>query len=177
MSEQLEVFLSRDEIARKVKEMGAQITRDFQGRDLALIGLLRGCFIFMADLVRCIDLPLTVDFMEVSSYDDNLTSSGNVKILKDIKNSIEGKHVMLIEDVIDTGHTLNFVFEHLTLKRPSWLGIAGLLVKAQKHKFKAPINYHGFEIPDHFVVGYGMDVAGKLRNLDHVAIYKNASEM
>jgi len=168
----LEVLFTKDQISQKVQEMGARITREFRGKDLVMIGVLRGCFVFLADLVRAIDLPITVDFMEVSSYEQGLSSSGNVKILKDIKNSIQGKHVILVEDIIDTGHTLRFVFEHLGLKRPAHVSIAGLLVKSAKHKFKHQIEYVGFSVEDHFVVGYGMDVAGKFRNLDHVAIFK-----
>jgi hypoxanthine phosphoribosyltransferase len=168
---QLEVFLTKEQIARRVAELGKQISADYAGREVVLVGVLRGCFIFMADLSRAMDLQVMVDFMEVTSY-EGTTSSGSVKIVKDIKNSIEGKHVLLIEDIVDTGLTLSFVVEHLMLKKPASVEIAGLLVKAQKHAYRAPILYQGFQIPDHFVVGYGMDCAGKYRNLDHIAIYR-----
>jgi hypoxanthine phosphoribosyltransferase len=168
---QLEVFLTKEQIAQRVTELGKQISADYAGREVVLVGVLRGCFIFMADLSRAMDLQVMVDFMEVTSY-EGTTSSGSVKIVKDIKNSIEGKHVLLIEDIVDTGLTLSFVVGHLMLKKPASVEIAGLLVKAQKHAYRAPIRYQGFQIPDHFVVGYGMDCAGKYRNLDHIAIYR-----
>ncbi|HMW60545.1 MAG TPA: phosphoribosyltransferase family protein, partial [Leptospiraceae bacterium] len=119
MQSDFEILISGKQIAEKVREIGAQITRDFQNRELVIIGVLRGCFVFMADLARAIDLPVAIDFMEVSSYGDDLESSGNVKIIKDIKDPIHGKHVLLIEDIIDTGHTLNFVVDHLKLKNPA----------------------------------------------------------
>ena len=167
---QFEVLFSREQIQERVTALGKQITSDYAGREVVLIGVLRGCFMFMADLSRAIHLEVMVDFMEVTSY-EGTTSSGNVKIIKDIKNAIEGKHVLLIEDIVDTGLTLRFVVDHLMLKKPASVEIAGLLIKAQKHAYRAPIRYQGFQIPDHFVVGYGMDCAGKYRNLDHIAIY------
>ena len=172
MQSDFEILISGKQIAEKVQEIGAQITRDFQNRELVIIGVLRGCFVFMADLARAIDLPVAIDFMEVSSYGDDLESSGNVKIIKDIKDPIHGKHVLLIEDIIDTGHTLNFVVDHLKLKNPASIGIAGLLIKKDKHNFRGKIDYSGFDIADHFVVGYGMDAKGLYRNLDHVAIFR-----
>lgn len=165
------MFLTKEQIGQRVAELGKQISQDYAGREVVLIGVLRGCFIFMADLSRAMDLEVMVDFMEVTSY-EGTTSSGSVKIVKDIKNSIEGKHVLLIEDIVDTGLTLSFVVGHLMLKKPASVEIAGLLVKAQKHAYRAAIRYQGFQIPDHFVVGYGMDCAGKYRNLDHIAIYR-----
>ena len=165
------MFLTKEQIRDRVTELGKQISQDYAGREVVLIGVLRGCFIFMADLSRAMDLEVMVDFMEVTSY-EGTTSSGSVKIVKDIKNSIEGKHVLLVEDIVDTGLTLSFVVGHLTLKKPASVEIAGLLVKAQKHAYRSPIRYQGFQIPDHFVVGYGMDCAGKYRNLDHIAIYR-----
>lgn len=167
---QFEVLFSKEQIQERVAALGKQITSDYAGREVVLIGVLRGCFMFMADLSRAIHLEVMVDFMEVTSY-EGTTSSGNVKIIKDIKNAIEGKHVLLIEDIVDTGLTLRFVVDHLMLKKPASVEIAGLLIKAQKHAYRAPIRYQGFQIPDHFVVGYGMDCAGKYRNLDHIAIY------
>jgi len=166
-----EVLFSREQIQSRVAELGKQISNDYQGRDVVLVGVLRGCFLFLADLSCAMDLEVMLDFMEVTSY-EGTTSSGNVKIIKDIKNSIEGKHVILVEDIVDTGLTLSFVVDHLMLKKPASVEIAGLLIKSQKHVYRAPIRYQGFQIPDHFVVGYGMDCAGKYRNLDHIAIYR-----
>lgn len=171
---EFDVLFTKEQIAERVRQMGAQISTDYAGKDVVLAGVLRGCFIFMADLCRAMSLEVMVDFLEVTSY-EGMTSSGKVKIIKDIKNSIEDKHVILVEDIVDTGLTLSFVVDHLKLKKPASIEIAGFMIKAQKHAFRAPIKYQGFEIPDHFVVGYGMDCDGKYRNLDHIAIYRETT--
>lgn len=170
--ENIEQLIPAQTIAHRIEEMGRQISSDFQGKDVVVIGILRGCFIFMADPVGHIDLPVTVDFMEVSTYGDGKQSSGIVKIVKDFSSSITGRHVILVEDIIDTGITLNQVFEIISMKRPASITIAALLVKEGKHGVTEPIVYEGFQIPDEFVVGYGLDAAGLYRNLPYVGVIK-----
>lgn len=162
-----EVITARD-IGQRVIDMGQRITQDYAGETLTVIGALKGCFMFMADLVRAIDLPLHVDFIEVSSYGDSTESSGVVKITKDFKHSIENEHVLLVEDIIDTGLTLNYLMEIFELRNPKSLKIAALLVKEEKQKLKYPISYRGFNIDDDFVVGYGMDYKGFCRNIGSI---------
>ena len=171
------VMISADEIQDKIRELGERITQDYEGQELTVIGTLKGCFIFMADLVRVIRLPLLVDFIEVSSYGSQTVSSGIVKITKDFKHSIEGQHVLIIEDIIDSGITLNYLMENILLRKPASLKIASLLVKEAKQKLNYPIDYRGFNIEDKFVVGYGMDYAGKFRNLDHIAILEEDKQL
>lgn len=149
-------------------ELGARITADYAGQSLTLIGALKGCYMFMADLCRHIDLPLYIDFIEVSSYGDSTESSGIVKITKDFKHSITDQHVLLVEDIVDTGLTLNYLMDLLQTRRPASLAIAALLVKPEKQQLQHPLAYHGFEIEDRFVVGYGMDYQGYFRNLDYI---------
>ncbi len=165
---QLQMLIPAAQISERVESLGANISRDFSGQELVLIGALRGCFVFMADLSRQITLPVSVDFLEVSSYGSATRSSGVVKIVKDISLSITHRHVILVEDIIDTGNTLNNIIEGILLKKPSSFRIASLLVKSKKHKLRYPIDYMGFEIEDHFVVGYGMDAAGQYRNLPDI---------
>ncbi|MEQ9367175.1 MAG: hypoxanthine phosphoribosyltransferase [Leptospirales bacterium] len=164
-----EILISAEDIRRRVAELGAQISADYAGESLTLIGALKGCYVFMADLCRGINLPLYIDFIEVSSYGDSTESSGIVKITKDFKHSITDQHVLLIEDIVDTGLTLNYLMDLMATRRPASLSIAALLVKPTKQQLKHPLKYSGFEIEDHFVVGYGMDYQGYYRNLDHVA--------
>ncbi|MCR9140937.1 MAG: hypoxanthine phosphoribosyltransferase [bacterium] len=165
-----ELLISADAIERRVREMGAQISADYAGESLTLIGALKGCYVLMADLSRRIDLPLYIDFLEVSSYGDSTESSGIVKITKDFKHSITDQHVLLIEDIVDTGLTLNYLMDLLATRRPASLAIAALLVKPEKQQLKHPLKYAGFEIEDRFVVGYGMDYQGYYRNLDYVGV-------
>lgn len=164
-----EVLIPGDAIRKRVIELGAQISADYAGQSLTLIGALKGCYVFMADLCREIDLPLYVDFIEVSSYGDSTESSGIVKITKDFKHSITDQHVLLVEDIVDTGLTLNYLMDLMATRRPASLNIAALLVKPEKQQLKHPLKYFGFEIEDRFVVGYGMDYQGYYRNLDHIA--------
>lgn len=165
-----DILITDIHLRERIQEMGEMITKDYKDERPVMIGALKGCFIFMADLVRAINLPVTVDFMEISSYENEKESSGIVKILKDVKYSIQGKHVLLVEDIIDTGLTLNHVIDHLKLQKPASIKIVSLLVKAEKHKMKYPIDYFGFEIEDRFVVGYGLDYQGYYRNLECVAV-------
>lgn len=163
-------LITREMIEHAVRRMGDEITNEYAGKKLKLIGTLKGCFVFMSDLARAIRLPLTVDFIEVSSYGNETTSSGVVKINKDFTNTIEDHHVILVEDIIDTGHTLNFLVKNMKLRGPASVRIAALLVKEMKQQLNYPIDYRGFNIEDDFVVGYGMDYSEYYRNLDYVGV-------
>ncbi len=171
-------LVSEEDIRAKVKEMGKQISDDYRNRaPLRIIGALKGCFVYMADLLRAIDIPTKVDFMEVSSYGDAMQSSGNVKIIKDLTHNIEGEHVLVAEDIIDTGLTLNHVIDMLWTRHPASLAITALLVKPTKQKLKHPIKYSGFEIPDEFVVGYGLDYSGYMRNLPYIGKITDTAQL
>lgn len=170
----LEILHSAEEIKKRVAELGAQITRDYKGKDLVLVGVLKGSVIFLADLMREIDLPLKIDFMAVSSYKDATVSSGDVEILKDLTNPIRGKDVIVCEDIIDTGLTLFRLLEILGSRGASSLKIATLLDKPEPRiKKELAIDYCGFQIPNKFVVGYGLDAAGRYRNLPFIGVVKN----
>jgi hypoxanthine phosphoribosyltransferase len=161
-----DVLLTEDQIADKVAELGRRITTDFAGRSLTLVSVLKGSLPFMADLMRQIDLPLRIDLMEVSSYGGTATeSSGLVRIIKDLSASIAGEDVLLVEDIIDTGLTLNYLIRYLKGKNPRSIKICALLDKPARRLVEIPIDYVGFEIPDAFVVGYGLDFAEVYRNL------------
>lgn len=167
-----EVLLSEEEIKAKVKELGAQITKDYAGKEILLIGILRGVIIFMADLARNIDLPVTLDFMVVSSYGRSTVSSGSVKIVKDLEESIEDKHVLIVEDIIDSGLTLKYLLDNLRMRKPASIRVATLLSKPARRKSDIVVDYNGFIIPDEFIVGYGLDYANKYRNLPYIGILK-----
>jgi hypoxanthine phosphoribosyltransferase len=168
--EPLEVLLSNEAIAKRVKEMGAQIRADYEGRELSVVGVLKGSFIFMADLVRAIDCPLHCDFLGLSSYGSATESSGVVAITKDLGESIEGRDVLVIEDIIDTGLTMTYLLENLRTRRPASVKIATLLSKPARRKVEVAIDYLGFTIEDRFVVGYGLDYAGFYRNLPYIGV-------
>lgn len=167
-SEAVEVLIDGDRIQRRVRELGRQITRDYKGRDLVAVSVLKGSFIFAADLVRVIDLPLTVDFLRVSSYRDGTESSGSVRLELDLTQPIKGRDVIVIEDIIDTGHTVHALMETLRTKKPASLAICALLHKPEREQVHVGIDYLGFTIPNKFVVGYGLDHAGQYRNLPYV---------
>jgi hypoxanthine phosphoribosyltransferase len=168
-----QVLLSEEQIAAKVKELGARITADYLGRPVTLVSVLKGSLPFMADLMRAIDLPLRIDLMEVSSYGGNATeSSGLVRILKDLSASIEHEDVLIVEDIIDTGLTLNYLVRYLRGKNPASLRICTLLDKPARRLVEIPVDYIGFEIPDQFVVGYGLDYGEVYRNLRFVGVLK-----
>lgn len=174
----LEVLYSAEDIAARVRQLGAQITRDYAGKDLVVIGVLKGSVIFMADLIREIDLSLSIDFMAVSSYKDAMVSSGDVEILKDLTNPIRGKDVIICEDIIDTGLTLFRLTEILSSRGAASLKIATLLDKPEPRvKKDLKIDYCGFQIPNKFVVGYGLDAAGRYRNLPFIGVVKNPDEI
>jgi hypoxanthine phosphoribosyltransferase len=168
-----EVLLSEDQIRAKVAELGQQITADYAGSEVTLVSVLKGSLPFMADLMRQIDLPLRIDLMEVSSYGGTATeSSGLVRILKDLSAPIEGRHVLLVEDIIDTGLTLNYLLRYLRGKKPKSIKVCSLLDKPARRLVEIPLDYVGFEIPDAFVVGYGLDYGEVYRNLRFVGVLR-----
>ena len=164
----LEVFYSEEQLKAKVAELGAAITRDYQGKSPVLVSVLRGSYIFMADLTRAIDLPCTVDFMSVSSYGAGTTSSGQVKILKDLSEPIEGKDLIIVEDILDSGNTLFYLRDVLAARKPASIAICTLLDKPERRTKPIQADYSGFEVPDAFVVGY----AEKYRNLPYIGVLK-----
>lgn len=168
----LEVFYSEEQLKAKVAELGAAITRDYQGRSPVLVSVLRGSYIFMADLTRSIDLPCTVDFMSVSSYGAGTTSSGQVKILKDLSEPIEGKDLIIVEDILDSGNTLFYLRDVLAARKPASIAICTLLDKPERRVKPIQADYSGFAVPDAFVVGYGLDYAEKYRNLPYIGVLK-----
>jgi hypoxanthine phosphoribosyltransferase len=168
-----EVLLTEEQIRAKVVELGQRISADYAGRDLTLVSVLKGSLPFMADLMRSIDLPLRIDLMEVSSYGGTATeSSGLVRILKDLSAPIEGRDVLLVEDIIDTGLTLNYLMRYLKGKNPRSIAICALLDKPARRLVEIPLDYVGFEIPDAFVVGYGLDFGEVYRNLRFVGVLR-----
>ena len=162
------VNLSEAEISGRVAELGAEIRADYEGKELHLICVLNGAFIFMADLVRAIDLPLTMDFLSVSSYGEGTESSGQVKLVKDLDHSLEGKHVMLVEDIVDTGLTMRYLLGYLEGRGPESVRVASLLSKPSRRRVEVPVHYLGFEIDDAYIYGYGLDVAHRYRNIPFV---------
>ncbi|CAB1129265.1 hypoxanthine-guanine phosphoribosyltransferase [Candidatus Hydrogenisulfobacillus filiaventi] len=166
--ERLEVLIKAEDIAHGVAELGRQITEDYRGRPLLLVGILKGSFIFLADLVRHIDLPLAVDFMALSSYGASTESSGVVRIIKDLEHSIEGRDVLIVEDIVDTGLTLNYLYGHLQARGAASVRICTLLDKRERRRVEVPVHYRAFVIPDTFAVGYGLDVDERYRNLPDV---------
>jgi len=163
-----EILITEEEIREKVTELGKKITRDYQGKDLVFIGVLRGAVIFMSDLARAISIPMIFDFMAISSYGAATESSGVVRILKDLDESIAGKDVLIVEDIVDTGLTLDYLFRILKSRKPASLKVCTLLTKSTRRKVKVRVDYLGFDIPNKFVVGYGLDYAGKFRNVPFI---------
>jgi hypoxanthine phosphoribosyltransferase len=168
-----EILLTEEQISTRVAELGSRISADYQGRTLTLVSVLKGSLPFMADLMRAIDLPLRIDLMEVSSYGGATTeSSGLVRILKDLSASIAGEDVLIVEDIIDTGLTLNYLIRYLRGKNPATLRICTLLDKPARRLVEIPVDYIGFQIPDQFVIGYGLDYGEIYRNLRFVGVLK-----
>ena len=170
MEYKVDVLISKEKIADRVKELAKTINKEFDGEEVVLIGLLRGSVIFLSDLAREIDLDAKIDFMIVSSYGNTMESSREVKIIKDLEEYIEGKNVIIVEDIIDTGYTLQKVVETLKLRNPKELKICTLLDKPERREVEIPVDYVGFQIPDEFVVGYGLDYAQKYRNLPFIGV-------
>ena len=164
------VLISASQIEERLAEMGAEITADYQGKDLLLVAVLKGAFMVMADLSRHIALPVDMDFMAVSSYGEATRTSGVVRILKDLDREIHGRHVLIVEDIIDSGLTLGYLRRNLEVRRPASLEIATLLLKSGLQVIPVPVRYVGFEIPPDFVIGYGLDYVGQYRNLPYVAV-------
>ena len=162
-------MISAQEIEDKLTEMGAAITEDYRGKDLLLVGILKGAFVVMADLARHIDLPVEFDFMAISSYGSATKSSGVVRILKDLDQEIADRHVLIVEDIVDTGLTLQYLLKNLRVRNPASLSLAALLIKDGVERPPLDVAYEGFHIPPKFVVGYGLDLDGKYRNLPYVA--------
>jgi hypoxanthine phosphoribosyltransferase len=167
-------LLTEAQIAARVRELGETITRDYAGKETVVIGLLNGVYPFFADLTRAIDLDIDVSFMRVASYGNGMESTGEVKIISDIDKSIRGRHALLVEDIVDTGLTLFKVRNLLLDREPASLKIVTLLNKPSRRRVEVPVDYVGFAIEDHFVVGYGLDLEGKCRNLPYVGIYNPA---
>src|SRR5438309_8195420 len=166
------VLIDASAIARRVQELGARIAEDYATRDLVLVSILKGALPFLADLMRAIPINCSLDFLEVSSYGAGTTSSGVVRILKDLAGPLEGRDVLVVEDILDTGHTLSYVLEHLRGQHPRSVGLCVLLDKAARRIVPIEIDYRGFEIEDKFVVGYGLDFAERYRNLPFIGVLK-----
>lgn len=166
------VLLTEDEIQRRVRQMAGQISADYAGKEPLLVGILKGAFIFLADLVRNLTIPVHLDFMAVSSYGSASESTGAVRILKDLDQSIKGVHVLLVEDIVDTGLTLNYLLENLRARGPATLKVCTLLDKPARRLVKVEPDYNGFAIPDEFVVGYGLDYSGNYRHLRDIMVLK-----
>jgi len=165
-----EVLIVPDALSARVAELGTEISADYQGRDLLLIGVLKGAVFFMADLMRKLTIPCEVDFMAISSYGASTDSSGVVRILKDLDINIEGRHVLVVEDIIDSGLTLSYLMRNLESREPATLEICALLTKPDRREIEVPVRYVGFEIPNRFVIGYGLDFGERYRNLPYVAV-------
>lgn len=168
----LEVLLSEEEIRAKVAELGAQITRDYKGKTPFFLGVLKGCYVFMSDLVRNVDLHCSMDFMAVSSYGRGTSSTGAVRITKDLSRDIEGKDVIIVEDILDSGITLSYLTKYLANRKPASIRIVTLLDKPARRRADIKADYCGFTVPDEFVVGYGLDYAEDYRNLPYIGILK-----
>jgi len=171
MRDRITPLLTEAQIRVRVQELGAQLTQDYAGKDLVVIGLLNGVFPFIADLVRAMDMELNVSFMQVASYGGGMESTGEVHILKDLDRSIQGRHLLVVEDIVDTGLTLHKVRNLLKDREPLSIKVCTLLDKPSRRKVEVPVHYVGFTIPDHFVIGYGLDLEGKYRNLPYVGVY------
>jgi hypoxanthine phosphoribosyltransferase len=164
-----DVLVPAEDLKRRVAELGAEISRDYDGRDLVMVGVLKGAVLFLADLMRHLTIPCEIDFMAVSSYGSQTDSSGVVRILKDLDGSIEGRDTLIVEDIIDSGLTLQYLLRNLRARNPRSLEVCALLTKPERRRVELPVRYVGFEIPNRFAIGYGLDHAQRHRNLDYVA--------
>ncbi|HEY7890669.1 MAG TPA: hypoxanthine phosphoribosyltransferase [Solirubrobacteraceae bacterium] len=165
-----EVLVSEQDLQRRVRELGQAISRDYEGRRLLLVGVLKGAVFFLSDLMRYIDIPVEVDFMAVASYGSATDSSGVVRILKDLDIAIEGRDVLIVEDIVDSGLTLQYLLRNLGSRNPASLEVCALLTKPERRKVELPTRYIGFEVPNQFVIGYGLDHGERYRNLPYVAV-------
>jgi hypoxanthine phosphoribosyltransferase len=172
----LEVLIPTEKIRERISELGAEIARDYAGRNPLLIGVLKGACLFLSDLMRAADLPLNVEFIAISSYGAEMRTSGEVRILKDLDVAIEGRHILVVEDIVDTGLTLSYLLANLKSRGAESVKLAALLDKYERREKEVVIDYLGFKIPDKFVVGYGLDFAERYRNLPFIAVLKNPEE-
>jgi hypoxanthine phosphoribosyltransferase len=164
------VLIGEERLQARVRELGLEISADYAGRDLLLVGVLKGAVFFMADLMRAISVPCEIDFMAISSYGASHDSSGVVRILKDLDINIEGRHVLVVEDIIDSGLTLSYLVRNLESREPASLGVCALLTKPERREIDVEVRYVGFEIPNRFVIGYGLDFAERYRNLPYLGV-------
>jgi len=171
-----EILVQQDDLAHRVRALGEEITADYAGRSLLLVGVLKGAFFFLSDLMREIDVACEVDFMAVASYGSSTDSSGVVRILKDLDVSIEGRDVLIVEDIVDSGLTLSYLLRTLSARDPASLEVCALLTKPDRRKVDLPIRYEGFEIPNRFAIGYGLDHGERFRNLPYVAVLADGVE-
>ena len=167
-----EIIYNEDQLRGKIREIGKKISEEYKGTDLLLIGVLKGSVVFMADLIKEINIPCSIDFMAVSSYGSSTSSSGVVRILKDLDSEIEGKDVLIVEDIIDSGVTLKYLIKYLQGRKPNSVEIACLLNKPERRKVDIGVKYIGYNVPDLFLVGYGLDYAEKYRNLPYIGVLK-----
>ena len=167
-----EILFTEEQLKNRVGEIARQIEADYAGKEVMFIGILRGSFVFMADLCRAVELPCTLDFMSVSSYGSGTTSSGQIQIIKDLSEDITGRHVIVVEDILDSGNTLSYLLNILEHRRPASVRLCALLDKPERRVKPVELHYSGFSIPDAFVVGYGLDYAEKYRNLPYIGILK-----
>lgn len=166
------VLFDEKQLSNKVRELGEQISKDYKGKDLLVVGVLKGSVVFAADLIKNISIPCEIDFMAVSSYGNSTESSGVVRILKDLDHSIEGKHVLLVEDIVDSGITLTYLLKYLKARKAESIEIVSLLNKPERRTADLEVKYIGFEVPNEFIVGYGIDYAEKYRNLPFIGVLK-----
>ncbi|AIY85158.1 MAG: hypoxanthine phosphoribosyltransferase [Clostridium baratii] len=166
------VLFDEEQLSNKVRELGEQISKDYEGKDLLVVGVLKGSVVFAADLIKNINIPCEIDFMAVSSYGNSTESSGVVRILKDLDHSIEGKHVLLVEDIVDSGITLTYLLKYLKARKAESIEIVSLLNKPERRTADLEVKYIGFEVPNEFIVGYGIDYAEKYRNLPFIGVLK-----
>jgi hypoxanthine phosphoribosyltransferase len=164
------ILIDEDSLRSRIVELGEEISKDYAGRDLLLVGVLKGAVFFMADLMRHLDVPCEIDFMAISSYGTATDSSGVVRILKDLDINIEARHVLIVEDIIDSGLTLSYLMRNLEARGPATLEVCALMTKPERRQIDVPVRYVGFEIPNEFVIGYGLDFAERYRNLPYVAV-------
>jgi hypoxanthine phosphoribosyltransferase len=169
----IEILISEEQIRDRIRELGAQITRDYAGLNPLLIGVLKGACFFLSDLMRAVDTRLSIEFMAISSYGSSTRTSGEVRIMKDLDVPIEGRHILVIEDIVDTGLTLSYLLANLKSRGAASVKLAALLDKFERRQKEVTIDYLGFKIPDEFVVGYGLDFAERYRNLPYIGVLKN----
>jgi hypoxanthine phosphoribosyltransferase len=164
------VIIPREEIAKRIDELATEVRRDYKGKNPLLIGILKGSFVFLSDLVRALNIPVEIDFVRLASYGAGTESSGKIKLVKDIETPIKGRHILVVEDIIDRGLTVRFLLDYLSFRKPASLKLCALFDKPSRRKVEVPIDYVGFTVPDAFVVGYGLDLNEKLRYLPDLCV-------